>query len=54
MILDGKLVAQNIYAELKNTISSLDTKPKLAVILVGKNSPSLRYIKQKRKWAEHI
>ncbi len=54
MILDGKLVAQNIYTKLKNTISSLDTKPKLDVILVWNNPSSLRYIAQKQKWAQEV
>ena len=54
MILDWKIVAQNIYDNLKNEIKTLINKPKLAVILVGKNSPSLRYINQKRKWAMYI
>lgn len=54
MILEWKIVAQNIYENLKNEISSLKKKPKLAVILVWKNSPSLRYINQKQKWAEYV
>lgn len=54
MILDGKIVAQKIYEDLKNEIQILEKKPKLSVILVGKNSPSLRYINQKQKWAEFV
>lgn len=54
MILDGKIVAQKIYQDLKNEIDILTQKPKLSVILVGKNSPSLRYINQKQKWAEFV
>lgn len=54
MILDGKVVAQNIYDTLKQEISLLREKPKLVAVLVGENSPSLRYINQKRKWAEYV
>lgn len=54
MILDGKKVAQEVYDELKNSISKLSSPPHLHAILVGKNSPSMRYISQKQKWAEYI
>lgn len=54
MLLEWKIVAEKIYNDLKNEISSFVKKPKLAVILVGKNSPSLRYIHQKQKWAEYV
>lgn len=54
MILDWKIVAKDIYDKLKLEVSTFDRKPKLAVILVWKNSPSLRYINQKQKWAEYI
>jgi len=54
MILDGKIVAQAIYEEIKQEISTLTQKPKLWVILVGNNPSSLRYIKQKQKWAEYV
>jgi len=54
MILDGKIVAQEIYNDLKKEIEKLSQKPKISVILVGKNSPSLRYINQKQKWAKFV
>lgn len=54
MILEWKKVAEEIYENIKNEILKLKKKPKLAVILVWKNSPSLRYIKQKKKWAEYV
>jgi methylenetetrahydrofolate dehydrogenase (NADP+)/methenyltetrahydrofolate cyclohydrolase len=53
MLLDWKIVAQNIYDDLKTEISSLEKKPKLAVILVWKNPSSIRYVNQKQKWAEY-
>lgn len=54
MILDGKKVAEHIYNELKQEISWMLNKPKLWAILVGNNPSSLRYIKQKQKWAEYV
>lgn len=54
MLLDWKIVAQNIYDDLKIEISSLEKKPKLTVILVGENPSSIRYVNQKQKWAEYV
>lgn len=54
MILDWKKVAQHIYDWLQKEISYLEQKPKLVAVLIGENSPSLRYITQKRKWAEYV
>ncbi len=54
MILDGKIVAQAIYEDIKKEIFTFSKKPKLWVILVGNNPSSLRYIKQKQKWAEYV
>lgn len=54
MLLDWKIVAQSIYDDLKTKISSLEKKPKLAVILVWENPSSIRYVNQKQKWAEYI
>ncbi|MDQ7009588.1 MAG: bifunctional 5,10-methylenetetrahydrofolate dehydrogenase/5,10-methenyltetrahydrofolate cyclohydrolase [Candidatus Gracilibacteria bacterium] len=55
MIINGKKIAKNIYDELKINISEINgNKPKLGAILVGENSPSLRYIKQKNKWAKYV
>jgi len=38
---------------LKREVSVLEKKPTLWAILVGQNPSSLRYIKQKQKWAEY-
>lgn len=54
MILDGKKVAEHIYNHLKQEISQEMMKPKLWAVLVGNNPSSLRYIKQKQKWAEYV
>ncbi len=54
MIIDWNKIAGEIYDNLKEEVSKLEKKPTLWVILVWENSPSLRYIKQKKKWAEYI
>ena len=54
MILDGKKTAYTILDELAIKVKNLPTQPRLAVILVGENTASLSYIKQKRKFAEHV
>jgi len=54
MIIDWNKIAKEIYDNLKEKVSKLEKKPTLWVILVWENSPSLRYIKQKKKWAEYI
>lgn len=54
MILDWKKTAQKIYDNIKNEVSKLAIKPKLVAILVWNNSSSIRYIKQKEKWAKYV
>lgn len=54
MILDWKIVAQKIYDDIKNEVSKLSKKPKLAVILVWNNESSIRYIRQKEKRASYV
>lgn len=54
MILNWRLTAEKIYTQLKQNISKLKTKPTLWAILVWDSWASLRYIKQKRKFAEQI
>lgn len=50
-ILDGKLLADKITQNLKNEVSKLKKKPKLAVILVGDNPASEIYVRNKEKRA---
>lgn len=54
MIIDGKKIARGEYKQLKSTVSGLKGKPCLCAFLVGNNSSSLLYIKQKKKWAEKV
>lgn len=54
MIIDSKSLAKNIYENIKKEISKQKEKPCLAIILVWENSASLRYVEQKKKWAEYV
>ncbi len=53
-ILDGKKINQGIASELKEAISDLKRKPKLAIIQVGDEISSNIYIKKKIEFAEKI
>ncbi len=46
-IIDGKRIAQEIKDELKIEIANMPIKPKLAVILVGDDFGSSKYVKNK-------
>jgi len=54
MIIDWKKIAKKIYDNLEDKISKEEIKPTLWAILVWENSPSLRYIKQKNRWAKYV
>jgi len=53
-IIDGRMLREEILAELKKTIEERNLEPKLAVIQVGDNPQSSRYIEQKRRALEAI
>lgn len=53
-ILDGKKVSETIFEKIKNEVSTLKIKPKLAVILVGDNPASQIYVKIKQKRATEL
>jgi methylenetetrahydrofolate dehydrogenase (NADP+)/methenyltetrahydrofolate cyclohydrolase len=53
-ILDGKSLSLKIQEELKEKVSSLKTKPCLAVILVGDDKASQVYVRNKEKAAQYI
>lgn len=57
-IIDGKEIAEQIYKELQGDIKLLrekfDITPGLAVILVGENSSSLVYVRNKKKTCERL
>ncbi len=54
MIIDWKKIAGDMYEKIKEEILVSWKKLSLQAILVWNNSSSLRYISQKRKWAEYV
>jgi len=54
MIINGKKVSEEIKNELKEEVSQMDTKPCLAVILVGNDSGSQIYVRNKKKACEFV
>lgn len=54
IIIDGRAIAADIRLQLKNDIDALDTKPGLAVILVGDDPASNIYVKNKGKACESV
>ena len=53
-IIDGKQLAADIRAELKDRITGLVTAPCLAIVLVGNDDASLVYVRNKQKYADQI
>lgn len=53
-VVDGKFLRNKILGRLKADIAKKRLQPKLAIILVGEDEASLRYIKQKIKVGEEI
>jgi methylenetetrahydrofolate dehydrogenase (NADP+)/methenyltetrahydrofolate cyclohydrolase len=58
MIIDGKKTAEELREELKKKVielkSTYNTVPGLTVILVGEDSPSKIYVKNKEKFAKEV
>lgn len=58
MILDGKKIAQDIRAELREQIAALRSQgkraPKLAIVIVGNNPASETYVANKIKACEEV
>ena len=54
MLLDWKKIAEEIYTSLKNNVIKTKNNITLWAILVWDNPASIRYIKQKKKWADYI
>jgi methylenetetrahydrofolate dehydrogenase (NADP+)/methenyltetrahydrofolate cyclohydrolase len=54
MILNWKKIAREMYEQLSSQIKLLKNKPVLWAVLVWNSPESLRYIGQKRKFAEKI
>ena len=56
MIIDGKKIAKDLRKNLKNEIENLknNIKPYLVVILIGDNTASKIYVKNKEKSASEV
>ncbi len=54
IILDGKMLRDKIFENLKAKLDKMQQKPTLAVILVGENSASQIYVRNKKKTAEKL
>lgn len=54
MILNGKKVAGEILEDIKQKVSKLEKKPRLAVVLVGDDEASKVYVRNKKKAANFI
>ena len=54
MILDGNIVAEKIYTELKRQIAGFKVKPVLAVLLAGEDPSSIAYTQMKEKKAKEL
>ncbi len=54
MILDGKKISKQIKDEIKEKVSSMSVKPKLAVVLVGDDGGSAVYVRNKKRACEYV
>lgn len=54
MLINWREIAWKIYEDIKKQVETMSIKPCLWAILVWDNFSSLRYIKQKQKWAEYV
>lgn len=54
IIIDGKKIAQDIKASLKEEVLAIGKKLRLAVVLVGDNVASKKFIEQKKKFGRDI
>ena len=53
-VIDGKKKASEIYAALHDKVATFPSKPKLAIVLVGNDEPSLIYVRNKQKAADFV
>ena len=53
-VLDGKMVAATVKAEVALAVSGLDYRPGLATVLVGDDPASHSYVRGKRRDAEEV
>jgi methylenetetrahydrofolate dehydrogenase (NADP+)/methenyltetrahydrofolate cyclohydrolase len=50
----GKLIAQKILDKVRERVQGLENKPSLAVLMVGNNQASAKYVSKKAQAAEYI
>lgn len=53
-IIDGKLIANQIKQQIKDEVAKMEYAPTLAVILVGDNSASQVYVRNKHKACDEV
>lgn len=53
-LLEGKLLAEKLKEEIKESVRSLKFKPVLASIMVGENAGAQAYVRQQKKAAENL
>jgi methylenetetrahydrofolate dehydrogenase (NADP+) / methenyltetrahydrofolate cyclohydrolase len=54
MIIDGKNIAKELRAKVKEEVAKLQTKPRLVVVLVGDNAASQLYVRKKAEACEEV
>lgn len=54
MIIDGRKIRDEIKEQLKQEIAALKKDLRLAIVLVGENPASLRFIEEKKKFGKEI
>src|SRR3989338_5941462 len=54
ILLEGKPIAEEIKARLKTEIAQMQDKPRLAIVMVGKNAISEKFVLLKEKFAREI
>jgi methylenetetrahydrofolate dehydrogenase (NADP+) / methenyltetrahydrofolate cyclohydrolase len=52
--IDGQLISQKVLDQVKARIEKLHRKPSLAVLMVGENAASAKYVSKKAKAAEYV
>ncbi|MGE5422459.1 MAG: tetrahydrofolate dehydrogenase/cyclohydrolase catalytic domain-containing protein, partial [Ignavibacteriales bacterium] len=53
-LIDGKLIAQELKQGIKNEVENMRLKPVLAIIIVGDDQESQRYVRMKQRAIEEI
>lgn len=54
MVIDGRKIRDEIKEELKKEVAVLKKDLRLAIVLAGENSASLRFIEEKKKFGKEI